>query len=142
MIQAIPHSAAESLEAAFHPSLKIPAVALCNEAWVRIHGATMARTKILYTAERCASSHLEKELTTVPPFRFWQPFTRSRLRINPVQRSRKRNRLPHVIQPADPRHRALNPHAEARMRHAAVAPQIQVPLKRLARQFMFINPLA
>jgi uncharacterized damage-inducible protein DinB len=33
-------------------------------------------------------------------------------RIHPVQRPRKRNRLPHMIQPAHPRHHALNPHAE------------------------------
>ena len=55
MIQAIPPSTPESLEAAFHPSLKIPAVALCNQAWVRVHAATRERSKNLYTAERCAS---------------------------------------------------------------------------------------
>ena len=55
MIQAIPTSTPESLEAAFHPSLKIPAVALCNQAWVRVHAATRERSKNLYTAERCAS---------------------------------------------------------------------------------------
>ena len=55
MIQAIPPSTPESLEAAFHPSLKIPAVALCNEAWVKIHAATRERSKNLYTAERCAA---------------------------------------------------------------------------------------
>jgi hypothetical protein len=54
MVQAIPPSTPESLEAAFHPSLKIPAVALCNEAWVKIHAATRARSKNLYSAERCA----------------------------------------------------------------------------------------
>jgi hypothetical protein len=54
MVQAIPPSTPESLEAAFHPSLKIPAVALCNEAWVRIHAATRERSKNLYSAERCA----------------------------------------------------------------------------------------
>jgi hypothetical protein len=55
MIQAIPPSTAESPDAAFHPSLKNPAVALCNEVWVKIHAATLERTKNLYTAERCAA---------------------------------------------------------------------------------------
>jgi hypothetical protein len=54
MIQAIPPPTAESPDAAFHPSLKNPAVALCNEVWVKIHAATLERTKNLYTAERCA----------------------------------------------------------------------------------------
>jgi hypothetical protein len=55
MTQAIPPSTAESPEAAFYPCLKNPAVALCNEAWLKIHGATLERTKSLYTAERCAA---------------------------------------------------------------------------------------
>jgi hypothetical protein len=55
MVQAILPSTPESLETAFHPSLKIPAVALCNQAWVRVHAATRERSKNLYTAERCAS---------------------------------------------------------------------------------------
>jgi hypothetical protein len=55
MIQAIQLSAAESPNAAFTPSLKNPAVALCNEVWLKIHAATLERTKNLYTAERCAA---------------------------------------------------------------------------------------
>ena len=54
MIQAIPPSTAERLEADFYPSLQNPAVALCNEAWLKIHGATLERSKNVYTAERCA----------------------------------------------------------------------------------------
>jgi len=55
MIQSIQPAAAESLEAAFCPSLKNPAVALCNEVWLKIHAATLKQTKNLYTAERCAA---------------------------------------------------------------------------------------
>jgi hypothetical protein len=69
MIQAIPPSTAGSLEAAFHPSLKNPAVALCNEAWVKIHAATRERSKNLYTAERCAAVAFR---LAMPPFSGYQ----------------------------------------------------------------------
>ena len=55
MTQAIPPSTAKSPDDTYSPSLKNPAVALCNEAWVKIHGATLERTKNVYTAERCAA---------------------------------------------------------------------------------------
>ena len=54
MIQAIPPSTAERLEADFYPSLQNPAVALCTEVWQKIHAATLERTKSPYTGERCA----------------------------------------------------------------------------------------
>ena len=37
----------------------------------------------------------------------------SSLRIQSVQRARERNRLPHVLQSANPRYRALDAHAES-----------------------------
>jgi hypothetical protein len=54
MTQTIQLSIADSPEAAFYPSLKNPAVALCTEVWQKAHAATLAQTKNLYTAERCA----------------------------------------------------------------------------------------
>ena len=41
MIQAIPPSTPERVEADFYPSLKNPAVALCTEVWQKIHAATL-----------------------------------------------------------------------------------------------------
>ena len=55
MITAIQPAAAENLEAAFYPSLKNPAVALCTEVWRKIHAATMEQTRNVYAAERCAA---------------------------------------------------------------------------------------
>src|ERR1700761_8420148 len=51
------------------------------------------------------------------------------LRVDAVQRSRKRDRLPDVIQSADPSHSALDTHAEAAVRDAAVLAQVEVPLE-------------
>jgi len=51
---ATPPSTAKLPDDTYSPSLKNPAVALCNEAWLKIHGATLERTKNVYTAERCA----------------------------------------------------------------------------------------
>jgi hypothetical protein len=55
MIDPTPPSTARLPDDTYSPSLKNPAVALCNEAWVKVHGATLERTKNLYTAERCAA---------------------------------------------------------------------------------------
>ena len=55
MIQSIPPSTAERLEAAYYPSLENPAIALCAEIWLKIHAATLQHTKNLYAAERCAA---------------------------------------------------------------------------------------
>src|SRR5665213_2188489 len=61
------------------------------------------------------------------------------LRINAVQRASKRNGLAHMVEAADPRHHALNAHAEARMRHAAIAAQVEIPLERVERQALLLN---
>jgi hypothetical protein len=54
MIQAIPPSTAERLDADSYPSLENPAVALCNQVWQKVHAATLKRTKCEYTAESYA----------------------------------------------------------------------------------------
>ena len=54
MIQAIPPTADQSIEALFCPSVKNPAVALCTEVWQEIHAATLKHTTNLYTAKNCA----------------------------------------------------------------------------------------
>ena len=64
------------------------------------------------------------------------------LRVHAVQHARKWNRLPHVIEGAHPGHHALDAHAEARVRHAAVAAQVEIPLERLARQLVLIDARA
>src|ERR1700676_616423 len=64
-----------------------------------------------------------------------------RLRINPVNHAREGNNLAHVLSSANPSHDALEPHAEAGMRHAAIAAQIQVPLEGFLRQFLFLQSL-
>ncbi len=56
MTHATPPSTARLPDDTYSPSLKNPAVALCNEAWVKVHGATLERTKNLYTAERGAAT--------------------------------------------------------------------------------------
>src|SRR5579872_2360497 len=61
------------------------------------------------------------------------------LRVKSVQHSCKRNRLPHMLQPADPRDRPLDSHTKTRVGYAAVFPQIQIPLKRFFRQTMLVN---
>src|SRR5271166_6098286 len=64
-----------------------------------------------------------------------------RLRIQPVQHARKRYGLAHVLEAAYPRHRALDAHAEAGVRHTAELPQVKVPLEGLFRQSMLVNAL-
>src|ERR1035437_2647804 len=62
------------------------------------------------------------------------------LRVKAVQRARERNRLAHMVQAADPRYRTLNPHTETGMRYPAKFPQIEIPLERLLRQIVLVNP--
>src|SRR5216683_1016564 len=85
--------------------------------------------------------HLTRELTTNPPadaggtdltsFHLGNHKLKfaAYLRLQPVQHPRKRNRLAHMLDPAHPRRAALNSHTEACVRHAAIAPQIQVPFE-------------
>jgi len=54
MVQAIQPSTAERKLADFSPCLENPAVALCNEVWLKIHTATLKQTRNVYTAKNCA----------------------------------------------------------------------------------------
>jgi hypothetical protein len=57
-----------------------------------------------------------------------------------MQRSRKGNGFAHVIEAANPRNHALDAHSESGVGHAAVAPQVEIPLERLARQAVMVDP--
>ncbi len=46
-----------------------------------------------------------------------------------------------MIESANPRHCPLDSHAETRVRHRAVAAQIEIPLERRQRQAVLFNPL-
>src|SRR5271157_2440754 len=59
----------------------------------------------------------------------------------PIQHAWKRNRLPYVLQPADPGHYALDAHAEAAVGDVAVASQVEVPLEVLAREVLLLDML-
>src|SRR5581483_11448345 len=63
------------------------------------------------------------------------------LRVDAIQRPGEGNSLAHVIQPADPCHRALDAHAEARMRNRTVPPQIEIPPERIDWQLVFFDSL-
>src|SRR5262249_49680158 len=56
-----------------------------------------------------------------------------------VHQARERHRLAHVVQPADPLDGALEPEPEARVRHAPVAAQVEVPLERLLRELVLFD---
>src|SRR5262249_18362078 len=53
-----------------------------------------------------------------------------------LQHARERDRLAQVVEPADPCDEAFDPHAEAGVRHRAVAAEVEVPLEGFARQLM------
>src|ERR1700691_6036307 len=63
-------------------------------------------------------------------------------RIYPVQRPRKRNRLAHVVQAADPGDYALDAHAETGVGNAAISPQIEIPLEGFAWQAVRVDARA
>jgi len=69
MTQAVPPSSAVRVEADFFPSLKNPAVALCNEAWLKIHRAALKQTSSPYTAERCAGKAYRLALPPLDGYR-------------------------------------------------------------------------
>jgi len=96
--------------------------------------------------------HQTKDLPA-PSFRFFPKtkhlqraprvcIAKPNLRVNPVQSTRERNRLPHVIQPANPRHSPFDSHAKASVRNTAVTPQIEIPLEGFAWQLMLVNAAA
>src|ERR1035438_4419439 len=66
----------------------------------------------------------------------------SRLRIDAVQGAGKGDGFPYMVEAADPRDRALNAHAEAAVGNAAVAAQVQIPLKGFPGQLVLVNAAA
>ena len=52
---------------------------------------------------------------------------------------RVRNRLAQVLEAADPGDHPLDAHAEAAVRHGAVAAQVEVPLERFLRQVVLLD---
>src|SRR5688572_31044034 len=56
-----------------------------------------------------------------------------------VKHPRKRDRLPQVLDTADPGDDALDAHAEPGVGHGAVFPQIDVPAEGLFRQVVFVD---
>src|ERR1700721_542919 len=63
------------------------------------------------------------------------------LRVQPMQHARKRYRLAHMLQAADPGLRSLYAHAKAGVSHAAVLAEIKVPLEGFFGQIVLVNPL-
>src|SRR5437773_11896399 len=63
------------------------------------------------------------------------------LRVYPVNHAREGHHLAHVLGAAHPRDSTLQPQTEAGMRHATVAPQVEVPLKGFFRTVVFTEPL-
>src|SRR5271155_4046446 len=59
------------------------------------------------------------------------------LRINSIEHPWEGDDLANVLRSAYPRDGAFQTQAEAGMRHAAVTPQIQIPLKRFLGQIVF-----
>src|SRR5262249_5406363 len=57
----------------------------------------------------------------------------------PVEHAGERRALAHVFEPGEPRERALDADAEARVRHAAIAAQVLVPLERGLRQSVLVD---
>src|SRR6267378_6486695 len=110
--------------------------------WPRSMGTPMMRTF-------CAMSYprLVVRDWTDPPFLHESGSHHSRcyilrnLRVYPVNHAREGNHFADVLRPANPGDRAFQAHSEAGMRHAAVAPQVEVPLERLFRQVVFAQAL-
>src|SRR5947199_10086387 len=62
------------------------------------------------------------------------------LRVYPVDHAREGNHLANVVGAANPRDSTLQPQTEAGMRHATVAPQVEVPRKGFFRKVVCAEP--
>src|SRR5262245_51116886 len=60
-------------------------------------------------------------------------------RIQPVEHPRIRDRLPDMLEFADPAHDAFHAHAETAVRYRAVAAQIEIPLECVLRQVVLLD---
>src|SRR5262249_6565504 len=63
-------------------------------------------------------------------------------RMQAVEHAGKRDRLADMLEAANPRHCALQSHAEAGMRHRAELAQVHIPVERLLRQIVLFDPLS
>ena len=63
------------------------------------------------------------------------------LRIDAINHPREGNHFADVLSSANPCHRAFQAQSEARVRHAAVAAQVQIPAECLFGQIVFAQPL-
>src|SRR3984957_1418535 len=70
-----------------------------------------------------------------------KPVILSRSRINAIEHPWEGDDLANVLSPANPSDRALEAKAEAGMRHAAVAAQVQIPLKGFLGQIVLAEAL-
>src|SRR5690349_7622242 len=61
--------------------------------------------------------------------------------VDTVEQPRVRNGFSQMIEAADPRDDAFDPHAEAGVRDAAEPPEIEVPLERFLRKLVLLDPL-
>src|SRR5688572_14872630 len=110
---------------------------------------TSASADVLVSS--CPASRASPSITSPSTRFFGQPKDRKPIFIcrrqppvswvYPIQHSRIRNRLAEMLEAADPAHHTLDAHAEPAVRHAAVAAEIEVPLERFLRQFVFVDPL-
>jgi len=62
-----------------------------------------------------------------------------KLRGQPVKHTRKRNCFADVVKAADPGDHAFDAHAEAGVGDGAVAAQVEIPLKGLARELVLLQ---
>src|SRR5215469_7919731 len=65
----------------------------------------------------------------------------SRSRINAIEHPWEGDDLTNVFSPANPGDSAFQPKAKTGVRHAAVAAQVEIPLKRLLGQIVFAKTL-
>src|SRR6202521_4697568 len=68
-------------------------------------------------------------------------FPSRRLRVYPVNHAREGNHLANVLRPANPGYRAFKAQAKTRVRHTAIAPQVQIPLEGFLGQVVFAQAL-
>src|SRR5262245_5730323 len=73
-------------------------------------------------------------IIAMTPGPWWWSAGAAGLRIQPVEGARIGDRLAQVMDAGDPGDEALDAHPEARVRHRAVAADVEIPLKRLDRQ--------
>src|SRR5713226_661454 len=69
------------------------------------------------------------------------PAFSSLLRIDAIEQAREGDHLADVRSSANPGDGAFNPQTESGMRHAAVAPQVQIPLERFLGQIVLADAL-